>query len=206
MPDIEPKLALEPEHSLLEIGCGPGNLLIPLAARVARAEGVDHPEVGARARERCRDERIRFHDGFFPDVTIEGRFDRVLVYGVIHVLPDWPTLQRFVDAAAGLLAPGGRLLIGDVPNADRKRRFLGSEAGRNFDAAWKRSMSEAGAAAAEDPFAVFAGAAAVQTLDDESILGLLERYRGRGFHACVLPQRPELPFGHTREDILIERL
>ena len=190
---------------MLEIGCGPGNLLIPLAARVAQAEGIDHPDVIARARERCRDERIRFHAGFFPEVRVEGRFDRVLIYGVIHILPDWPTLQRFLDVAAQLVAPGGRLLIGDIPNADRKRRFLDSDAGRRFDAEWKRSMAAVNTEA-PDPFAAFAGAPAVHTLDDQSVLELLERFRAQGFRAQVLSQRPELPFGHTREDILLERV
>lgn len=204
--DIEPKLALGPSHSLLEIGCGPGNLLIPLAFRVARATGIDHPEVIARARERCRDASIEFKGGFFPDVAIEGHFDRILIYGVIAILPDWPTLQRFLDAAVNLLATGGRLLVGDIPNSDRKKRFLDSEAGKQFDAAWKRSMAEAGKSAAADPFAAFAGTASIGTLDDKAILGLLERYRARGYHAYIVPQRSDLPFGHTREDILIERL
>ena len=149
---------------------------------------------------------MQFQAGFFPDVAVEGRFDRVLVYGVIHILPDWPTLLRFLDAAIGLLAPAGRLLIGDIPNSDRKKRFLGSEAGKIFDAEWKRRMAESGSGAAEDPFAVFSGTASVGTLDDKSLLGLLERYRARGHHTYVVPQRPDLPFGHTREDILIERL
>jgi len=201
--DIEPKLGLEPRHSLLEIGCGPGNLLIPLAFRAARAVGIDHPEVVARARERCNDPRVEFIAGFFPDVEVRGPFDRILAYGVVHILPDWPTLERFLDAAVDLLASGGRLLIGDLPNSDRKKRFLESEAGRRFDAEWKRSMARS---SGEDPFRVFEGSAAVHSLDDKSVLGLLARYRARGCHAYVVPQRPELPFGHTREDIVVERL
>ena len=160
----------------------------------------------ARAQERAGGTRAEFKAGFFPDVAPEGRFDRVLVYGVLHTLPDWSTAERFLDAALERVAAQGRLLIGDLPNSDRKRRFLESEAGRKFDAAWKRSMTEAGKSAAADPFAVFAGAPAVATLDDKIILGLLARYRARGCHAYVLPQRSDLPFGHTREDILIERL
>ena len=160
----------------------------------------------ARARERGGDGRIRFHGGFFPEVVVAGPFDRVLVYGVIHILPDWPTLERFVDAAAALVAPHGRLLIGDVPNADRKRRFLDSDAGRRFDAEWKRSMAAAGQPAGPDPFSAFAGAPAVSSLDDRSVAGLLDRYRARGFRAQVLAQHPDLPFGHTREDLLLKRL
>ena len=168
--------------------------------------GIDHPDVVARAQQRAHGMRIEFKAGFFPEVALEGLFDRVLVYGVLHILPDWPTAERFLDAALDKVAPRGRLLIGDLPNSDRKRRFLESDAGRKFDAQWKRGMAEASKSATQDPFAVFAGAPSIGTLDDKSILELLARYRARGCHAYVLPQRSDLPFGHTREDILIERL
>ena len=199
--DIEPKLVLEPHHSLLEIGCGPGNLLIPLSFRVARAHGIDHPDVVARAQARFKDPRVQFQGAFFPEVAVAGPFDRVLAYSVIHCLPDWPTLLRFMDAAVDLLGSPGRLLIGDIANSDRKQRFLQSEAGKTLDEAWKRGM-----AGVQNPFAAFGDAGSIGSLDDKLIISLLERYRGRGFHAYVLPQRPDLPFGHTREDILIEKL
>jgi 2-polyprenyl-3-methyl-5-hydroxy-6-metoxy-1,4-benzoquinol methylase len=203
--DIEPKLSLEPHHSLLEIGCGPGNLLIPLSFRVARAHGIDHPDVIARARARFNDPRVTFQGGFFPDVQLSGPFDRVLIYAVISSLPDWDTLLGMLDAAVRPLPGGGRLLLGDIPNADRKKRFLESPAGKQFNEQWKRGMEEARRSGIDDPLKVFEGKACIGTLDDQSVLQLMERFRKQGLRTYLLPQNPSLPFGHTREDMLIER-
>src|SRR5262249_32321802 len=134
-------LALRPTHRLLELGCGPGSLLIPLSFRVASATGVDHPDTVARARERFTDPRVTFVGGFFPAVALGGAYDRLLIDGVVQCLPDWKSVLDFVDRAVDLLASGGRLLIGDIPNADHKKRFLDSDAGKAFEAAWRQQMA-----------------------------------------------------------------
>lgn len=46
----------------------------------------------------------------------------------------------------------------------------------------------------------------VVVFDDEVILDLIRRFREVGFSAFVLPQDPALPFGNTREDILVRSL
>src|SRR5262245_11952304 len=43
--DVAVKLALAPSDRLLEVGCGTGIVLRPLAARVSAAVGVDHDAV-----------------------------------------------------------------------------------------------------------------------------------------------------------------
>lgn len=40
---------------------------------------------------------------------------------------------------------------------------------------------------------------------DDFLLILMACLRKRGCHACLLPQPPDLPFGHTREDLLVLR-
>jgi SAM-dependent methyltransferase len=203
--DVETKLRIEPHHSLLEIGCGPGNLLIPLSFKAGRAVGLDHPKVVAQASRRFTDDSVEWVGAEFPDAAISGPFDRILIYSVVHYLPSWEAVLRFADAAVDLLAPHGRLLIGDLPNTDRKRRFQNSDDGRRFDAAWRAAMANA---PASDPAAPrpFDGLDAIGGFDDRSLLDLVARYRARGHHAYLLPQLGDLPFGHTREDILIERL
>ena len=42
--DVIRKLRLENRDSLLEIGCGVGNLLIPLSFIVDKVTGIDHPD------------------------------------------------------------------------------------------------------------------------------------------------------------------
>lgn len=199
--DVAEKLGLLPQHSLLDIGCGPGALLCPLALRVGRATGVDHPDVLARARMNCAGTNLTLVPGRFPSVQLEGTFDRILAYSVLHYMPDFSSVERFIDAAIRYLNPGGRLLLGDLPNADKMKRFRASDAGRKFEAAWRERMKEE--LKAGDPFEVFSGAVMTGFTDDR-IARLLSRYRKEGYDAYLLPQPPELPYGHTREDILIQ--
>ncbi len=202
--DVAAKLALGPTHTLLEIGCGVGNLLIPLSFRVATATGVDHPAIVARARTRFADPSLAWIEGQFPDVVLAGPFDRILIYSVVHYLDSLAAVEDFLDRALDLLAPGGRLLIGDLPNSDRKRRFQASPAGQAFETEW-RAMSIGAADAAERraQAEAFGGTTSLGAFSDADILALLGRYRRCGCHTYVLAQDPALPFGHTREDLVI---
>jgi hypothetical protein len=44
------------------------------------------------------------------------------------------------------------------------------------------------------------------SFDDDGILKLVSALRREGFEAYIVPQSPWLPFGHTREDVLVLRL
>jgi SAM-dependent methyltransferase len=202
--DIERKLDLAPDQSLLEIGCGAGDLLIPLSFRVAKAVGIDHPNMTKVAAARFSDPQVEFLAGEFPDVSFEQTFDRVLVYSVIHYLRDFDAAIEFVDRAVDETSKSGKLLVGDIPNSDRKRRFLNSEAGRAFDAEWKRRV-EAQYPAEETSPADFSRVDCIGAFTDSQLLQLVGRYRDRGLNCYLLDQPSDLPFGHTREDILIER-
>ena len=57
-PDVAGKLALDPDDTLLELGCGAGNLLLPLSSMVRTATGIDHPEVIASLQQRLKDEPL----------------------------------------------------------------------------------------------------------------------------------------------------
>jgi len=203
--DVLSKLDLGPSCRLLEIGCGPGNLLIPLSFYVKEAVGIDHPDVVAVGRDRFRDPRIQWIGGEFPNVEGLTAFDRILIYSVVQNLKDLHAVIRFMDAVLGVLAPEGRVLIGDIPSRGRKERFQASDAGTRFEKEWRREMSIATQKGGANFANVFEGVEAVGAFGDEDILGLLQRYRSRGFHTYLLPQPPDLPFGRTREDILILR-
>jgi cyclopropane fatty-acyl-phospholipid synthase-like methyltransferase len=199
--DVKTKLVLGAGDRLLDVGCGPGNLLIPLAFASAEAIGIDHPDVIAQARRIFSDPRVKWLEGQFPDVKISGLFDCILAYSVIQYLRSFDDVLAFIEAGAMLLKGGGRFLIADIPNKDKKRRFGESEAGRAFETEWRKSVDNDSSISKN----IFDDAIGIGPLDDAAILEITAKFRARDFHVYVLPQSPELPFGHTREDLLIVR-
>jgi hypothetical protein len=201
--DIEAKLpALAgPPAVIVDIGCGANPLSDQLRTRCA-ARGhtlilVDSPEVLAHHRP----EGVELWPGRFPDLpellqARAGACDAVLAYSVIQYTFVEGSVFGFVDAALTLLRPGGRLLVGDVPNASMRRRFLASEAGRAHHRAY--------AGGDEDP-EVRWPALPVGEPDDAVVLALLARARDAGFHGWVLPQAAGLPMANRREDLLLAR-
>lgn len=124
------------------------------------------------------------------------RFDAVLVYSVLQYVQSDGSLFGFVDSALSLLAPRGRLLIGDVPNLSKRRRFFASEAGREFHRDFMRTE--------EEPTVEF-NELVPGRIDDSVVFGLLLRARLAGFDSYVLPQGEGLPMANRREDLLFIR-
>jgi hypothetical protein len=120
-----------------------------------------------------------------------GRVHALLAYSVVQYVFAERDPVDFVDSSLSLLAPGGRMLIGDVPNASKRRRFLASEEGRRFQAA----VPAKDGATVTDP--------RLAGLDDAFVLSVVEHCRARGFDTYVVPQDPALPMANRREDILV---
>ncbi|MFI5036897.1 MAG: SAM-dependent methyltransferase [Solirubrobacterales bacterium] len=126
--DVLRKLRLRPGVSVAEIGCGVGLLGVPVAESSARYLGLDFApqavrvanerlraaEVVNRARVLCVDV-LAVSGG---ELEALGRFDRVLVYAVLHYARSEREAVRFLQLTVDLLAPGGRALVGNVPLDD----------------------------------------------------------------------------------------
>jgi SAM-dependent methyltransferase len=97
---------------ILDLGCGPGELLEYLPTSVTYV-GVDiSTEYIARARERFGT-RAEFRVGDATEAEPDlGTFDLVLAFGVLHHLDD-AQVQALFAAAAGVLTPGGRAVMVD---------------------------------------------------------------------------------------------
>jgi cyclopropane fatty-acyl-phospholipid synthase-like methyltransferase len=125
-----------------------------------------------------------------------GKVDVIIVYSVLHYVFAEGNIWEFIDKSLTLLAPGGQMLIGDIPNISKRKRFFSSEAGIKFHQNFTDSN--------EMPSVMF-NQVEEQQIDDAVVLSLLMRARASGFNAYVLPQPDSLPMSNRREDILIVR-
>jgi hypothetical protein len=203
--DIASKLSpLEQRREQIVLDIGPGCSDLPTMIR-ERCEQQGHTLLLVDSEEMLAHhpdaDYIRKFNGRFPDCPalleeFAGRVDAILAYSVLHyVFPD-SSVHAFLDESMGLLAHGGWMLIGDVPNVSKRRRFFSSPAGRDFHRAFTGSD--------EDPDVVWSGIER-GTIDDAVVLGLVARARAAGFDAHVMPQAESLPMANRREDLVIYR-
>lgn len=200
--DVIQKLVPDAHDSFLDIGCGLGLNLIPISARVSRAAGCDHPNVINRLKQQSPDLNADLIGGDFFEIEFTRPYSKVLAYSVLPSLPDLYTVKAFIDKTLALLEPAGRALLGDLANIDKKKRFLKSERGVAFQKEWEVLSSDYRKQDDISAFLVEADKRAV-IIDDNTILDLIMHIRKQGFHAYMVDQPQKLPFGNTREDILI---
>jgi hypothetical protein len=133
-------------------------------------------------------------DQLFQDFT--SRVDVVLVYSVLHYVFIEGNVWDFLDRSLELLAEGGEMLIGDIPNISKRHRFFSSTNGIRFHQQFMNTQS-----LPEVQFNTLER----QKIDDSVIMALLTRARNQGFDAYLLPQHQGLPMANRREDVLIKR-
>ncbi len=122
-----------PEGTVLDVGCGPGDLAVALAQRGLQVLGIDVVEAAiaqARARadalppEAARRAEFQVADALRPTL-LRRRFGAVVDSGFFHVL-EAEQRDRFIGELAATLAPGGRYYLlafaveFDVPNTPLK--------------------------------------------------------------------------------------
>jgi cyclopropane fatty-acyl-phospholipid synthase-like methyltransferase len=203
--DIRAKLSNldTPGRRVVDIGCGCGALVFELISFCKEMRHlyvlVDSDEVLARLPD---DPLIRKVGGRFPQESaaslsdLVGQADVVISYSVLHYVVVDSNPFTFLDGALNLLAPGGQLLVADIPNQSMRRRFFSSDAGRKFHKAFTSTDTEPETQTSTGEF---------EKIDDSVVIGLLLRARAAGFDAYVLPQRPDLPYANRREDLLCMR-
>ncbi|WP_409180685.1 amino acid adenylation domain-containing protein [Amycolatopsis sp. VS8301801F10] len=113
-------LGWEPRR-ILEIGVGTGLLLARLVSEVEEFWGTDisAPVIDRLTRQVERAgyaDRVRLRAGAADEIggLPAARFDTVVLNSVVQYFPDTGYLDRVLSDAMGLLAPGGRIVVGDV--------------------------------------------------------------------------------------------
>ena len=122
-------------ESILDLGCGTGQLTDRIASCGARVTGFDSsPEMVGQARQNYP--KLRFMLGDAADVPFESEFDAVFSNAALHWMLDAP---RVAAAVAKALKPGGRLVaeFGGKGNiqaiAEAIEKVLGEQQGeRNY--------------------------------------------------------------------------
>ena len=125
-----------------------------------------------------------------------GRVDAVIVYSVLHYVFNEGNVFEFLDRTLTLLSPGGRILVGDIPNVSKRKRFFASAAGIEHHHAFTGRT---------DPPVVAFNTPENGLIDDAVVLALLMRARAAGYDAYVLPQAADLPMANRREDLVVCR-
>lgn len=98
-------LLIPPDASVLEIGCGRGDLLVQL--RAARKAGIDSSAVQiAAARQRLPDGEFHVQSG--ETLELAGQFDVIIISDTLNLAGD---VQRLLERLHTVAHPGTRLLI-----------------------------------------------------------------------------------------------
>jgi hypothetical protein len=181
-------------------GCSPlALMLIDLCERQGhQLILIDSPEMLAQLPDRPP---VRKSPGYFPRcegllAEFAGRVDVILSYSVAQYAFVESSIFEFVDRAVMLLAPEGELLVGDLPNVSKRKRFFSSAAGVRHHQEF--------VGRAEQPEVAF-NQPEPGKIDDSVVLALLLRARLAGCDSYLLPQGSELPMSNRREDLLIRR-
>jgi ubiquinone/menaquinone biosynthesis C-methylase UbiE len=113
-------LALKPRR-VLELGCGTGLLLFRVAPHTEHYHGID---IAATALEGIRRDpafapiasRVTLAQGRADETTDldAGSFDTIVINSVVQYFPTAEYLVTVLTRAMRLLAPGGKIFVGDV--------------------------------------------------------------------------------------------
>lgn len=201
--DILKKLTrLEHEkQTVLDIGSGCSELAISLIqfckAKQHQLILIDAPEM---LDQLPNESFIKKVPACFPDdcraliAEQQNKIQVILTYSVIQIVYANANVFDFIDSCLMMLDHQGQFLIGDIPNASSRKRFLSSPQGIAHHQQYYDAESI--------PDVVHFNIDHKQ-MDDAVILSVLMRSRNAGFNAYLLNQSPELPMSNRREDLLI---
>jgi SAM-dependent methyltransferase len=123
VPAIHDRLDRDPPASVADLACGLGRSSTAIARGYPRVT-VDGIDLDQASIQRAQDalpgsgleDRVTFHCRDAADPELSGRYDLVTIFEALH---DMSHPVDVLGAARGLLADGGRVLVGDERTAER---------------------------------------------------------------------------------------
>jgi len=197
--DILTKLPLDKSENkvILDIGCGCDDLTFEL---IALCKTKNHKLILIDSEEMLKlipdDKHLVKIPGKFPFhhellAGYNNKIDHILCYSVLFYVFANDNIYTFLHEAVNLLKSGGYFLVADLPNIDKRDRFLDSEEGKKFQ---QNAGQVKGSTAHENRD---------QKMDDSILFSIMTRFRRFGCETYLLPQNDDLPMSNRREDILI---
>lgn len=185
--DIEAKMEVSPNDSILELCCGNGLIIEHLAPISKEVVGVDF------VRELVEQIDLEVHKNvsvFVGDIrTIsfeEESFDKVIMYAGLQYFNFKQTIGIF-RSVRRWLKRGGLFYVGDIPDQRRMWRFFDSE---EREQAYFDSMGD--------------GKPIIGTWFDRDWISKLGRYAGfKGIRVVSQPQ--EFSYAHYRFDMIMKK-
>ena len=208
--DIKNKLKISSEDTLLDIGCGLGLFLIPLSFFCRNVVGIDHKNF-------IKQIKIYFKffnsknliSGNFLKLNLKKKFDKILIYSVVHYLSSEKEFQKFVNKALVLLKNKGILMIGDIPIQEYEETFLNSKEGKKYYHEFKNLKKKFKKKNTAFSIANFLD----KRIKDKNLIkinlkmlkNIEKKFRKKGLKIKILRHKKQSIFKNTRVDLLIEK-
>ena len=130
--------------SILDSGCGTGEIVLYFASRGHKVTGIDYlPEPINRAKQKAAERGLTATFLVMDALALKDLpevFDTVIDSGLFHVFSD-EDRRRYVDGLATVLKPGGRLFLlcfsDEEPGEQGPRRVSKKEIEDAFAEGWK---------------------------------------------------------------------
>ena len=206
--DIKEKLDLKESDKLLDVGCGDGKILNSLSKNSKLSVGIDHHLIINELIKKFKKKnnfingKIKFIKGDIKKKKIHKKFDKILVYSVIHYFQNYKEIIKLIKILLSRLEPCGRLLIGDVPNTDMKNSMIKNKYYRNIDKQWRNNLKNL--TELEKNFLNKSKKDnKLVKIDNNFFIKLLSELKKINCHCFILNQNKNLPMYITRVDILL---